>query len=1115
MMRASSLPHPFPLILLALALLALAVFLAHDTPPPAQASHKLPTPTNLVVTELSTTSVWLAWDGEAASRQYRIDWRERDDHTATGGVTTSASTNGGARVVTGLTSGTVYEFHVLTVGTGTGHSDSDYTDWVTATPATVMVSNTGQTAAAAWDTGSTSRAQAFTTGTNSGGYKPVAIEAVIGSTRNSASQLTLRAQLWSASGGEPDSKVADLLVPSTLSAGRLAFAVPPGTTLTASTEYFFVIYTTGNHNLILGSTASDNEDSGGQTGWSINNGSSSSANEPGSWSSGDHSMRIRVILPQQEATADPTDLSGLTAEGSPNGTVWGSFPAAGSLAPAFDAGTTAYRATVADNFTHIRLTPTVAVDGSTVKVGKAGTTLETVTSGSPSSGIELAVGDNEITVEVTAADSSTQNYTVTVRRVTSGTQWHATLLPQALGSTLGLGCRTSATDTSDKCSTTDTLTDDDFTHDSTNYALTTVRLTSTLFLVFDTAPTTATKGLSFCAGSSEFALSGMSGASTSFSDAGLTWTAGVPVSLSIGTSCAPDATDLSLLTGEGSEDGSTFTDLTGANALAPAFDADTTVYRATVGNAVTHVRLTPTVAADGSTVKVGKAGETLTPVTSGSASAGIELAVGDNQITVEVTASGTTQEYTVTVRRVPSGTEWHATLVPQAFTAGVGGVGCINQASCNSLLTDNSFSVGGTDYALTAISDYNSDSFAATFTGSLPNTELLALKFCLGSTEYTISRSVTPISLVSTDVGWTAGVPVSLSIGTSCGQAISADLSGLTADGSTDGGALWPRLVGAAALTPAFDADTTAYRATVGNDVAHLRLEPEVADAGSTVKVGRAGTTLATVIGGAASAAIPLDLGDNQITVEVTASDGNTTKEYTVTVRRVTAGTQWYATLLGQELPSGQGIGCFNNAVADPLKCSTAATLTEDDLAVGGSSYSVESIRVYTDGVTPEILVFDLSANLNTELKALNFCAGATGFALSAATDDKETWDNSGLTWSAGDLVSLSIGTSCAPLWTATLTPANLGGGDLGCDAVATPSPGIVRPPQRCRTTTSPTPRGHQLHRQGGRPPEQRHPPFHCLHGCQRGHHPGDQGTVPLRGRRPLPAGQRPVQRPG
>ncbi len=85
-----------------------------------------------------------------------------------------------------------------------------------------------------------------------------------------------------------------------------------------------------------------------------------------------------------------------------------------------------------------------------------------------------------------------------------------------------------------------------------------------------------------------------------------------------------------------------------------AFAADTTSYAATVPHTTTHARLTATAAHAKATLKAG-IGSDLSAVTSGSASAAIALASGDNALAVEVTAEdGTTKTYAVAVRRSAS-----------------------------------------------------------------------------------------------------------------------------------------------------------------------------------------------------------------------------------------------------------------------------------------------------------------------------------------------------------------------------------------------------------------------------------------------------------------------------
>ena len=90
-------------------------------------------------------------------------------------------------------------------------------------------------------------------------------------------------------------------------------------------------------------------------------------------------------------------------------------------------------------------------------------------------------------------------------------------------------------------------------------------------------------------------------------------------------------------------------------ALAETFDAGPASYTAAVGHWVTHLTLTPQVAAAARTAMLGvRKGSTgdFTPVENGAA---IPLDVGANALTVRVTAEdGTTKDYTVTVTRAAS-----------------------------------------------------------------------------------------------------------------------------------------------------------------------------------------------------------------------------------------------------------------------------------------------------------------------------------------------------------------------------------------------------------------------------------------------------------------------------
>ena len=489
-----------------------------------------------------------------------------------------------------------------------------------------------------------------------------------------------------------------------------------------------------------------------------------------------------------QATSNNANLGGLSVTGSTDNTNFSALSGANALAPAFDADTTAYRATVGNDVTHVRLTPTVA------DTGKATVTVagNTVADGAASAAISLSVGDNDITVRVTAEDASTKDYTVTVRRAPSDTVWYATL---TVGDIAGdRGCATAGT-ASDRCAAR--LTDDDISYASADYEITELYFTtgSLVAIVNKTIPDSLKSALTLNVGSSQFPLANATfSTSTNTNDAltwtntGLSWSVGDTISLSLTPTATSSNANLSNLTAEGSTDGSTFTALTGGATLSPAFDKTVTSYTATVGNAVTHAKVTPTVEDTGKATVAWRKGATgnFTTVTSGSPTSAISLDVGDNAITVRVTAeAGNTKDYTVTITR-----QAQTTLSPNA-------------------------NLGG----LTASS---SDSSGGTFS------------------------------------------PVTLS--------------------------------------PAFDAATTGYTATVANNQTHAKLTPTVADTGkATVTV--AGNT---VNDGTASGAISLDVGDNAITVRVTAED-STTKDYTVTITRSASTTTPTVSLSASPNPVDEG----------------------------------------------------------------------------------------------------------------------------------------------------------------------------------------------------------------
>ena len=202
--------------------------------------------------------------------------------------------------------------------------------------ADVLVSNTGQTGGAASSVQSTAYAQGFTTGANGTGYtlENIDIKAFIGGSAALTAQerATIEVELWSSSSGKPGAKLADLTNPSSIpvGAGTYSFSAPAGTTLLANTEYHVVVYTASTtfQSFSVFQNASDAEDSGAATGWSIannghfttNNAAAPTASSTWATNSNNTSLEIRVDGTAQAQVngdiANPRNFAVMPGEGA-------------------------------------------------------------------------------------------------------------------------------------------------------------------------------------------------------------------------------------------------------------------------------------------------------------------------------------------------------------------------------------------------------------------------------------------------------------------------------------------------------------------------------------------------------------------------------------------------------------------------------------------------------------------------------------------------------------------------------------------------------------------------------------------------------------------------------
>ena len=236
-------------------------------------------------------------------------------------------------------------------------------------------------------------------------------------------------------------------------------------------------------------------------------------------------------------------------------------------------------------------------------------------------------------------------------------------------------------------------------------------------------------------------------------------------------------------------------------------------------------------------------------------------------------------------------TVWSGTLTVADKNATF--AGCDNtkagvECSSASVLTDDDFTVGSTTWSITQLlSQKMQGSLWVGFDRDV-QTALDGYKLCIGATALAFSSAGHAQGgnwaiwgASAANQKWAVNDRVTIRIGTSCTESYDADLSDLTATQATSATATATSL----ALSPSFSAATTAYIASVANDITNVRLRPTVNDSDATVRVGK-GTTLWPVTSGGSSRPFTVSVGSNTIKVEVTAGDGRTKKTYAVTVFR-------------------------------------------------------------------------------------------------------------------------------------------------------------------------------------------------------------------------------------
>lgn len=282
--------------------------------------------------------------------------------------------------------------------------------------------------------------------------------------------------------------------------------------------------------------------------------------------------------------------------------------------------------------------------------------------------------------------------------------------------------------------------------------------------------------------------------------------------------------------------------------LSPSFTTSGVNYTASVGNAVTSITVTPTLADPTATVTVN--GLNVAP---GTASAGIPLVAGSNTITTVVTAQDgtTTNSYSIIITRAPSTNALLSAL-------------SITPSTPKNVVPG----AGNGNFAATVSNTVSSVTITPITQDSTATVTVNGMTVASGSTSQTIPLAV-GANTITTVVTAQDGVTTQSYILTiNRAPSSNANLANIAISSGT--------------LNPSFVTGTTNYSASVSYATKSITLTPTVADVTATVTVNGA-----SVASSSASAGIPLNVGPNTITTLITAADGTTIGTYTIVVTRL------------------------------------------------------------------------------------------------------------------------------------------------------------------------------------------------------------------------------------
>ena len=361
----------------------------------------------------------------------------------------------------------------------------------------------------------------------------------------------------------------------------------------------------------------------------------------------------------------------------------------------------------------------------------------------------------------------------------------------------------------------------------------------------------------------------------------------------------------------------------------------------------------------------------------------VPLSVGSNIITVEVTAEDTTttQTYTVTVTRAaPASTD--ATLKALSLSG----------------LSLGTFASGTTSYSAQVANSVSQTTVTPTVNdlGASYVIKLDGVTDVDATVTLSVGNNVITVEVAAEDTTTSQTYTVTVTRAVSPNSELSSDptLRALTLSGIDFG---------------TFDSTTTSYTTTVVNSVSQTTVNATVNHSGASYVIKLGGVTDADGI-------VPLSVGSNVVTVEVTAEDDSTSQTYTVTVTRA-APPSTDATLSALTL-SGIDFGTFDSTTASyttTVANSVTQTTVTPTVNHSGASYVIKfggatdsdgtvSLSVGSNGIAVEVTAEDANTTQTytvTVTRAAPLSSDATLSALTLSGIDFGTFDSSTTSYTA------------------------------------------------------------------------------------------------------------------